>query len=493
MFLGRTGAGKSTLVNALMGHKLKWETIEIPPTENALRRSRKLGIPLKKQTEKKLNLVLNRNIASFAEVGHGAVSETTYPACYSIDEEDYMSCDCPGLGDTRGTAKEFCVALSTRVAIEQAQHVQAVVFVIPYASIQKDRSIASGVFRPAIAMLNNLFPEGFERHKKSIFFVFTKAPKKTTALDCLNLLEWHLLEGAEGAYADILKALTELDIRSLVFDPVDERVSLEKIRKALNESKPISSSVFGFPGENKVQGALSAVFSKKAREAVMWLKHLGVDDEYKGPCPQHSEKLNGELQKIKKQHSKIKAEIKKLKKTVFDQKENEKQISGLKTKLITIARKLKRVRSQKDNNQERQMSLQGEIAKLSAGETELAWRSNLFKPGWRSESCGFLWLDTETTYHYQTIKIKYDGKPFTRIKKERNSKYGKGDNWTNPKGSCTGTWKNEVSEPEAGRYSVDFRTNDYGSVRVKFYADNTVYYADRISQKEDAIETLKKD
>ena len=273
MFLGRTGAGKSTLVNALMGHKLKWETIEIPPTENALRRSRKLGIPLKKQTEKKLNLVLNRNIASFAEVGHGAVSETTYPACYSIDEEDYMSCDCPGLGDTRGTAKEFCVALSTRVAIEQAQHVQAVVFVIPYASIQKDRSIASGAFTPVIAALKNLFPKGFKRHNKSIFFVFTKAPKETNILDCSQLLEWHLAE-AKGTYAEILEALTEGEIRSLVFDPVDGGKSLREIREALRKSEPIPTSVFGFAGGDKLQGALRRLFDKYAQKGIALLANF---------------------------------------------------------------------------------------------------------------------------------------------------------------------------------------------------------------------------
>ena len=90
-------------------------------------------------------------------------------------------CDNPGFNDTRGTAYEICTNLTMDRAIETCRSIKAIVLVLPYPSVDLDRS-------NHLISLINLMEERFPNllnHKSSVFSRFFILISKST-LDSQN-------------------------------------------------------------------------------------------------------------------------------------------------------------------------------------------------------------------------------------------------------------------------------------------------------------------
>ncbi len=108
IFLGKTGVGKSTLINYLAGRKIKakWKDTE--------------------QSEIVLDM---ENPIKGIKIGHDHVSSTFFPFPYKDTYNKIVYFDCPGLEDTRGAVREIINAKLIRDVITNTKKVKFVITV----------------------------------------------------------------------------------------------------------------------------------------------------------------------------------------------------------------------------------------------------------------------------------------------------------------------------------------------------------------------------
>jgi hypothetical protein len=125
MFLGDTGAGKSTSINYYLGHQLRKE-----------RSYGRLSVRLKDE---------GLNEDSYAAIGQSiGASETTFVKGYSLKNHEnkywkLMLCDFPGFNDTRGELHDLTTTLSIDYAIAKAHSVKCIVLTFPYEDFWSSR------------------------------------------------------------------------------------------------------------------------------------------------------------------------------------------------------------------------------------------------------------------------------------------------------------------------------------------------------------------
>lgn len=144
VFLGNTGAGKSTLINYLSGKKLKVNEFE--------------------------DIVLdNPNDPSAMAIGGGSVSETFLPAF--VQAGDLLLYDLPGFKDNRGTAKNLVTAGFIKCVIEKARSAK-LVFVAGIDQITSDRGAS---FKTLQAQAKQLIPNSSKPIETFSSLVITKS------------------------------------------------------------------------------------------------------------------------------------------------------------------------------------------------------------------------------------------------------------------------------------------------------------------------------
>jgi len=109
--LGKTGAGKSTLIHALKQTPLRLESIQ------------KLGVTHKR-------VVFADGIASKPDIGLTSNSETRFPQSYACPTKNYYLSDTAGFGDTRGPTEKAVAYLTTRQARKICADVSGLVLVV---------------------------------------------------------------------------------------------------------------------------------------------------------------------------------------------------------------------------------------------------------------------------------------------------------------------------------------------------------------------------
>jgi len=119
LFVGNTGAGKSTLITYLLGGKLKLE-------EN-------LG--------GEGCFVSEGDTKCYPKIGRGlGTSETVFAQGFPIEEgSTTVLCDLPGFNDTRGGEHVLCTNLTLDQAISQARSIRSIVLTIPVQAFWLDR------------------------------------------------------------------------------------------------------------------------------------------------------------------------------------------------------------------------------------------------------------------------------------------------------------------------------------------------------------------
>ena len=160
IFVGNTGAGKSTTLNALLGCQMK----AVKPRE--------LGLPGTKR------IVIVDPESPREEVmptGHSIRSQTFMPQIASDpDNPNKAYCDCPGFSDNRGAEINIANAINTRRVLQQARGVKAV-FLTDYNGLLVDR----GTLMKALeGMCHQMFGgiENLRRYQNSVLLGITKAP-----------------------------------------------------------------------------------------------------------------------------------------------------------------------------------------------------------------------------------------------------------------------------------------------------------------------------
>jgi energy-coupling factor transporter ATP-binding protein EcfA2 len=189
LLIGNTGAGKSTLINYLMGCKmhLKHDFLE--------------GAKLEME-----GIV-------HARIGCTSTSQTLFPEFFTPNGQEFYA-DCAGFGENRGVEEGICASVSVRAAINMSKNVKAILLVVDYSSFKTDR--AAGI-RRLIDNLYKFLPDidkvGPDLDlKSSIALIVTKLPPQVEKSDlCLKLqnIVAEILEEKQKAYDRLKVSVSE--------------------------------------------------------------------------------------------------------------------------------------------------------------------------------------------------------------------------------------------------------------------------------------------
>ena len=184
-----TGAGKSTLVNYLIGVELK--------------------------------LVLNNGLETFvvngehgiAGIKNGAISATLLPGVHATD--DGVLTDCPGLFDTRAPAVNVANGINVAACAEAACEAK-IVLLIEFGSVNAARG--NGLKENFLALADSLGGvKGLKKHADSVLLLVSKAPLD---FDAVNARE--LLTTAAAVFNEEERAVAlELFGRAELYHPLD--------------------------------------------------------------------------------------------------------------------------------------------------------------------------------------------------------------------------------------------------------------------------------
>ena len=169
LVIGNTGSGKSTVINYLLGNKMKAEF----------------------HKGKKVIVGMSQDEINYPKIGLSNLSETLYPMVYEDLFNNLIYCDCPGFGENRGVSEEICGEISIEIAIKLANSIKAILIIINANELDAKRG-------ECLSQLNHrllkLF-KNFDEIIQSIFFVFTK-------VDDNDITSEHLIQQIEQKIDD---------------------------------------------------------------------------------------------------------------------------------------------------------------------------------------------------------------------------------------------------------------------------------------------------
>lgn len=150
LVLGPTGAGKSTLINALLGHKI----IQIDADD--------YGRPL--------YAVETDRETSSATIGHDNHSLTRSPEVFELPNSSLHLCDTPGLRDTGGTELRTTTGIGIKLAAQAAESIKIIILIDLSVCLGERGGALKDFFRD----LNNLFTNVAGFNSDSFAFCLTK-------------------------------------------------------------------------------------------------------------------------------------------------------------------------------------------------------------------------------------------------------------------------------------------------------------------------------
>lgn len=210
IILGNTGAGKSTLVNYLV------------------------GCPLRSFQDPKISLEeLFDATNPVAKIGHGAVSLTRFPETFTCPESGLTYSDCPGFFDNRGA--EFDIANMYAIArmVSVAKSVKGFIVVVNYHSLNANRGKGAG---DAAEIISAVLQDQTAQSMRSVMLLVSGAAGHVT-LENLRAFACSALE----AYPHMSEAAARCEF----YDPLDRYSSLPMCRI---DRKGMIERIKEFPG-----------------------------------------------------------------------------------------------------------------------------------------------------------------------------------------------------------------------------------------------------
>lgn len=284
LFMGPTGAGKSTLINYLLGHALQMAETEAG------------DIYLKPQFP-------GRNVAS---MGVGVDSCTLYPEIFAHPMGKYSLCDLPGFFDTRGTRERIVTNMSIDMVAKGARQLKGLVIVIEYDALYREKGRG---FRQLMETLKYLFKKLHESSEseqaafqEGVMIAFNlKGEHKTLAQISLKLKQLievkerdlaahtRAAEGLPEPSPELSEALAETALslammlliqksvdagRVVLLEDIRDSAPREQFFKVLEGLCPINPQLLAFGHLDPAQQEMNDVFYKVAGQGAMCMSRI---------------------------------------------------------------------------------------------------------------------------------------------------------------------------------------------------------------------------
>ncbi len=248
-FIGNTGSGKSTLINALLGCKMRM-------VEGGFGRDR-------------LEPVEGNVIAA---VGHGRAS--LFPQVYENADSSLCFVDCPGFADSWAAEGEICASILSQVAAYKASNIRCL-------AIMRDSELDSGrgaSFLNLLSMLSNLFHTDPD-HELPVTLVVNQtrsfATERQIKRHIMDLTE-HLL-GNGDQKTEILSMLrmirSDVERYVSVINVLDDSLSVHELITKLHALPPIRRELLNFYGPDHIGFRFKDVIGRIAAEMVAILRN----------------------------------------------------------------------------------------------------------------------------------------------------------------------------------------------------------------------------
>ena len=230
LFIGQTGAGKSTAVNRLLGvegyHK---ETV-------------------------KRKTIVHTEQREHVKTNHGKKSETPFPNMFLSSDSSYYLVDMPGYGDTGGKPERISHGISTQWLKKRFLELKGIVIVCEENDINSSRcQLLRDTLENAGRMICRMPPEQASKHVR---FAVTKSEKMNVddifeeLKDLKEELNVSRTEDDTDHYIAIaLSALTRSKKQIILLDVTDPE-SVAQMHQTINKMRPRDATSFNFSHES---------------------------------------------------------------------------------------------------------------------------------------------------------------------------------------------------------------------------------------------------
>lgn len=261
LVIGNTGAGKSTLINYLLGYKL---------------------VPVEDDLTGEISIEVDSTETGYAKIGQSLLhSETLYSKTYEGSDGNTY-CDCPGFNETRGDIFKIATGISIKATLNAFDSVKGIIVVIDAASFLTNRAVG---IRSVIQALDNFLgisngDQSCERLKNifnSLIFVITKSKQKGGSLKYFNKFYQESLNDMRSrskSMANLCKYIIENPKKLIEINCIDGGKTKNILMDQLSTVEPISSLSLGAPFDAETQSILKTLLDRDLKNITQTLVNI---------------------------------------------------------------------------------------------------------------------------------------------------------------------------------------------------------------------------
>ena len=480
LFIGKTGAGKSTLINYLMGVTYK--------------RSRK-------KAKKYAKAVAGNEVAC---VGHSMTSETLYPQTFSKSGVGFSYCDLAGFGENRGGEEGVCASCGPQMLTNVSKGIKGILLVMDFPSFESSRGAH---FKEMMTLLGKIIRQQDQIVADNVYFVITKLPADLMDITAEDLVEdfvrpilgersilsqigdiftgrgrqtlYNRLKQGDLSEEDIgrlyvLHLMSEDPSRILLPDIFDRGQSAQMLDAAIARNRLRNRRDYDFQSTDGAQGKFNSLLSKLADEFLSRKKKITIH------LPEREQKLSDKQIGIEREIKDLRKEIEvrqREKSQSFNPAAIQAQIIAIEEKIQNSEAEIERLTLSKTNLRNEikdNGGLESDLHEAEKPEKVTLWDEK-FTPNWSKQGKGGV------KFHSSGKTFSYSGLPFIEVEATSN------------KGGFSSTKSNNAAGTYSTKYDCHRHTDAQANVKIHTTRNLMPEWQDKIKNIKQKIARKEKE